>query len=186
MTVDNEYTLFLDGREMGRGAEWRELYDYNLTPLMSPGRHILAVNAVNSFSYAGLLLGMRVDLTDGRVIEVKSDESWRIAPVGTKGWEKAAKVPATWPKAKIVAQLGSDPWWSTPTAVHEMPTLQPIKLFFGRPGGFKSPSSRFAPPSYFSVPGSWLNWPCTKRMASYCNASAPASPWTFTTTSVRA
>ena len=44
MTVDNEFTLYLDGRELGRGAEWRELFDFNLTPLLSPGRHILAVS----------------------------------------------------------------------------------------------------------------------------------------------
>src|SRR5438309_1942317 len=61
MTADDEYTLFLDGREVGHGAEWHELFDYNLTPLMFPGRHILAVNAVNSFSFAGMLLGMRVE-----------------------------------------------------------------------------------------------------------------------------
>src|SRR5258705_2548090 len=83
MTVDNEFMFFLDGREVGRGAEWRELYHHNLTPLMSPGRHVLAVNAVNSFSFAGMVFGLRVDLADGQVIEVKSDESWRIVPAGT-------------------------------------------------------------------------------------------------------
>src|SRR6185503_2075614 len=137
MTVDNNYVLFLGGREIGRGAEWRELYDYNLTPLMSPGRHVLAVNAMNSFSFAGMLLGMRVDLADGRVIEIKSDESWRIVPAGTRGWEKATKAADTWPGAAIVARFGSDPWWSTPVRVNEMPTLQPIKVFFRQTGWFQ-------------------------------------------------
>ncbi len=137
MTVDNEYTLFLDGRELGRGAEWRELYDYNLTPLMSPGRHVLAVIAVNSFSYAGMLFGMRIDLADGRVIEIKSDESWRIVPAGTRGWEKMTKAAPALPKATIVARFGGDPWWSTPIRMNEMPTLQPIKVFFWQTGGFQ-------------------------------------------------
>src|SRR6267378_503598 len=70
ITADDEYTLFLDGREVGHGAEWHELFDYDLTPLMSPGRHVLAVTAVNSFSFAGMLLGMRIDLADGRPIEI--------------------------------------------------------------------------------------------------------------------
>jgi len=137
MTVDNEFTFFLDGREVGRGAEWRELYHHDLTPLMSSGRHVLAVNAVNSFSFAGMLFGMRIDLADGRVIEVKSDESWRIVPAGTRGWEKATKAATSWPKAMIVAPLGGDPWWSTPIRINEMPTLQPIRLFFWQTGWFQ-------------------------------------------------
>jgi signal transduction histidine kinase len=137
MTADNEFTFFLDGREMGRGAEWRELYHHNITPLMSPGRHILAVNAVNSFSFAGMVFGMRIDLADGRVVEVKSDESWRIVPTGVRGWEKATKAASAWPKATIVGRLGGAPWWEFPTRMNEMPTLQPIKVFFWQTGWFQ-------------------------------------------------
>jgi signal transduction histidine kinase len=137
MTADDYYVLFLDGREIGRGAEWRELFDYDLTPLMSPGRHVLAVTAMNSFSFAGMLLGMRVDLADGRVIEIKSDENWRIVPAGTRGWEMATKAADTWPRATVVARFGSDPWWSIPVRVNAMPTLQPIKVFFWQNGWFQ-------------------------------------------------
>ena len=137
MTVDNEYTLFLDGRELGRGAEWRELFDYNVTPLMSPGRHTLAVRAYNSSSYAGMILGLRIDLSDGRAVEVKSDQDWRIVPEGAKHWERAAKPHDTWPRATIVAGLGADPWWKTPVNVNAMPTLQPIRLFFWQTGWFQ-------------------------------------------------
>jgi len=137
MTVDNIYVLYLDGREIGRGAEWRELYDYNLAPLMSPGRHVLAVNAMNSTSFAGMLLGMHIDLADGRVIEIKSNESWRIVPAGTRGWEKATKPADNWPKATIVARFGDDPWRETPIRVNEMPTPQPIKLLFWQTGWFQ-------------------------------------------------
>ena len=47
MTADNEYTLYLDGRELGRGAEWRELFIFDLTQLLAPGRHVLAVKCYN-------------------------------------------------------------------------------------------------------------------------------------------
>src|SRR6266702_1776799 len=94
-------------------------------------------NGVNSFSDAGMLLGLRVDLADGRVVEIKSDESWRIVPAGTRGWEKMTKAAPAWPKATIVARFGGDPWWSTPIRVNEMPTLQPIKVFFWQTGGFQ-------------------------------------------------
>lgn len=75
MTADNEFTLYLDGRELGRGADWRELFVFDLSRILTPGRHVLAVRAMNSFSIAGMLLGLRVDLADKRIIEVQSDQS---------------------------------------------------------------------------------------------------------------
>jgi hypothetical protein len=137
MTVDNEYTLFLDGRELGRGAEWRELFDYNVTPLMSPGWHTLAVKAYNSSSYAGMIFGLRMDLSDGRTVEVKSDQDWRTVPEGEKHWEKATKPRDGWPRATVVAGLGDDPWWKIPVNMNAMPTPQPVRLFFWQTGWFQ-------------------------------------------------
>lgn len=130
MTVDNEFTLYLDGRELGRGAEWRELFIFDLTPLMTPGAHVLAVNCYNGSFSAGMLFGLRVDLADGRSIEVKSDKSWRVIPDEVSHWETRTEAQPDWPAATIIAPLGGDPWWTTPSAINVMPTLQPIKVFF--------------------------------------------------------
>ncbi len=137
MTADNEFSLYLDGRELGRGAEWRELFDYDVTHLLSPGPHTLAVKAYNSSSYAGMIFGLRADLTDGTVIEVRSDSSWRIAPEGTKGWQKKTRAPEAWPEATVLAPLGSLPWWTTPQNVNPMPTLEPLKVYFWQTGWFQ-------------------------------------------------
>ncbi len=137
MTADNEFTLYLDGRELGRGAEWRELFDFDVTPLMSPGRHALAVKAFNSSSAAGMLFGLRVLLADGQIVEVRSDPSWRIVPEGVRGWEKRTAAPATWPAATVMAVFGENPWWTTPQNMNLMPTLQPIKVFFWQTGWFQ-------------------------------------------------
>ncbi len=137
MTADNEFRLYLDGRELGRGAEWRELFDYDVTQLLSPGIHILAVKAYNSSSYAGMLFGLRIDLTDRRVVEVRSDQTWRIVPEGTKDWERKTRAPDTWPEATVLAPLGSSPWWTTPQNINPMPTLQPIKVYFWQTGWFQ-------------------------------------------------
>jgi signal transduction histidine kinase len=137
MTVDNEFTLFLDGREFGRGAEWRELFDFDLTPLLSPGRHVLAVRGFNSSSAAGMLFGLRVNLADGKIIEVRSDQSWRIVPDGISGWEKRTEAAANWPPATFKAAFGAFPWDTKPQNMNVMPTLQPIKVFFWQTGWFQ-------------------------------------------------
>ncbi len=137
MTADNEHTLFLDGREMGRGAEWRHLCQYDLTQLMSPGRHVFAVMAFNSTDYAGMIFGLRIDLADGRSIEIKSDSSWRIVPEGVRGWEKMTEAPDSWPAATVVAALGDKPWWERPENIEVIPPLQPIQSHFWQSSWFQ-------------------------------------------------
>ena len=137
MTVDNEFTLYLDGRELGQGAEWRELFVFDLTRVLTPGKHVLAVKAINSFSQAGMLFGLQVNLADGQTIEVKSDKTWRIVPGEGSRWKKQTAVQLGWPVATIIAPLGGSPWWTSPQSVNKMPSLQPLKVYFWQTGWFQ-------------------------------------------------
>jgi signal transduction histidine kinase len=139
LTADNEFTLFFDGREIGHGAEWRELFDYNLTLLMSPGRHVLAVKALNPSGPAGMLLGMRIELASGQLVEIKSDQRWKIVPDEAKSWKEMTAAPTGWAAAKRIAALGDLPWWTTPVNVNPMLTLVPIKIFFWQTAWFQVP-----------------------------------------------
>ena len=75
LTVDNGYRLFLDGREIGRGSDWRTLTEYDLTWVLNPGRHVMAVEAFNDRAEGGLIMGLRVELVDQRIFELASDDS---------------------------------------------------------------------------------------------------------------
>jgi len=137
MTADNEFTLYLDGRELGRGAEWRELFVFDLTPLLMPGRHILAVDCYNGSFFAGMLFGLQVNLANGGTIEVRSDKTWRIVPDGVSRWKQQTEVQAGSPAAAIIAPLGGGPWWTKPENVNKMPSLQPIQIYFWQTGWFQ-------------------------------------------------
>ncbi|MGA2543081.1 MAG: ATP-binding protein [Verrucomicrobiota bacterium] len=137
MTADNEYNLFLDGRNVGRGAEWRHLGRYDLTQLMSPGKHVLAVEAYNVDAKAGMLLGLQVNLADGRVLHIKSDTSWRIVPKEVRGWQTMTKAPDSWPAATVIGPIGTRPWWTTPEGIEINPALQLIKIPFWQAGWFQ-------------------------------------------------
>jgi len=131
MTADNEFTAFVDGHEVGRGAEWHELFDYNLLPLrMAPGRHVLAIRAFNFARLAGVIIGLRIDLADGSFVEIRSDENWKVVPEEIKGWETAVKPQATWPAATVVAPIGTAPWWTEPAFVNMLQAPPPVKIFF--------------------------------------------------------
>jgi signal transduction histidine kinase len=137
MTTDNEFTVLLDGRELGHGAEWRELFLFDLTPLLSPGRHVLAVKAFNSYSEAGMILGLQIDLANGSLLQIKSGDNWMVVPGGVKGWEKMTQAAPDWPAAVVEAPLGGLPWWTRPQSVNIMPTLHPLKVYFWQSGWFQ-------------------------------------------------
>jgi signal transduction histidine kinase len=130
MSVDNEYTLFLDGQLIGRMAEWREYREYDVTLLMTPGRHVLAVNAYNSFAAAGMIFGLHVDFEDGDTLEIQSDPSWKVVPQGTRHWETRKTAPSTWRPATVVGELGQPPWGLAPEVLKAGPPLQSVKIFF--------------------------------------------------------
>jgi signal transduction histidine kinase len=136
ITADNEYTLYLDGREIGRDAEWRHLYEYDITSLLSPGRHVLALEVYNSFNEAGMVLGLRVGLADGSNVEVKSDASWRLVPEGLKGWEKMTVPGEGWRAAKVLVPFGANPWGKLDT-IDLVPPLQPFVIPFWQKGWFQ-------------------------------------------------
>jgi signal transduction histidine kinase len=138
MSVDNEYTLFLDGRLIGRADEWREYWEYDVTLLMTPGRHVLAVNAYNSYAAAGMIFGLHVALEDGDAIEIQSDPSWKVVPQGTRHWEIRKTAPSTWRPATIVGELGQSPWDLTPEVLKAGPPLRPVKIFFWQTPWFQT------------------------------------------------
>jgi len=143
ITGDNEYTLFLDGRELGRDAEWRHLYEYDITALLSPGQHILAVEDYNSFKEAGMILGLQIGLADGRKVSVKSDPSWVVGCDGVPGWEnvrdwqKMSEPPPSWPPGTIIAACGSGPWAVSPWFIEIVPPLNCNVIPFWQTGWFQ-------------------------------------------------
>ena len=128
MTADDKFTVFLDGHELGHGAEWRELFIFDLTPLLSSGQHVLAVKAFNSRSSAGMILGLQVDLADGTHIAIKSDSDWKVVPDDIEDWKKVTQAAPDWQAAVVKAPLGGSPWWDRPLTVNVMPKLSPTEV----------------------------------------------------------
>lgn len=137
MTADNSYTVYLDGRQIGRGGDPFNVAEYDITLFMTPGRHILAVDAFNDAFDAGMMLGLQVKLANGKKIEVLSDPTWRIATgTGTsRNWLTQKQPDASWPAAKIVGYAGMS-WWQHPNKIIQVPPLQPPVVHFWQQAWF--------------------------------------------------
>jgi signal transduction histidine kinase len=139
ITADNFFTLYVDGQAVGTGADWHTLTEYDLSQLLTPGVHVLAIKVMNNFDAAGLLMGMRITLSDGRTMEIASDPSWRIAAADDSGWMLRTEAPPSWPAAKVVGAFGAAPWTEKNNirAVFRAPVTQPVVLRFWQTSWFQ-------------------------------------------------
>lgn len=137
MTADNGFRLMLDGREIGRGSDWRSLTEFDVSRLLTAGRHVLAVEAFNDRLEAGLLFGMRIVYGDESTDEIASDESWWVVPLDARGWERRTRPDPRWSRAKVWGRLGSPPWVTKPYAVTVVPPIEPIRYRFWQRAWFQ-------------------------------------------------
>ena len=137
ITVDNGYSLFLDGREIGRGSDWKTVTKYDVTRLLNPGTHCLAVEGFNDRLEAGFVFALHIELLDQRSIHIVSDHSWLIVPPTKPNWVELKTAQADWRPAIIIGPIHSHPWEVWPFGLTTEPPLQPLLVHFWQRGWFQ-------------------------------------------------
>lgn len=134
ISVDNGYKLLLDGQEIGQGSDWRCITAYDLTWMLKPGHHVLAVEAHNDTLNAGLKCGLNIELSGRDPIKIISDDSWRIAPDTDPKWAKRKQSPDNWRKARIYEDREYQLW---PKTFSKLPPLHPPIQYFWQAAWFQ-------------------------------------------------
>ena len=130
ITVDNGYTLFLDGEEIGRGSDWRTVTEYDVTQLLAPGRHALGVEGFNDRLEGGLIFGMRIEFVGGRILEIISDASWLVAAGGGGKWNGKKQDELKSHPVRVVGPMHTRPWEIWPYGLAAVPPLHPVVVHF--------------------------------------------------------
>jgi hypothetical protein len=110
VTADNRYVLYENGQRLGEGNNWMRLYDYDLAPLLLPGRNVIAIEAVNQAGPCGLIAGLRIDYADGTIAEIGTDDRWRTATEVKGNWTAADLDETGWVAAAVVGNADAAPW----------------------------------------------------------------------------
>ncbi|MEO7098637.1 MAG: ATP-binding protein [Luteolibacter sp.] len=133
ITADNFYSVFLDGQPIGQGADWRVLIEYDLGQILKSGTHVIAVDAFNDFDVAGLVLGLRIELADGSLIQVGTDDTWKIAPNSESAWRDRPRTSATWPSAQVIHSFRP----VEGIHIYQAPVSRPVVIPFWQRGWFQ-------------------------------------------------
>ncbi|HEX9045391.1 MAG TPA: ATP-binding protein [Verrucomicrobiae bacterium] len=137
ITADNGYSLYLDGREIGRGSDWRSLTEYDVTRLLNPGRHILAVEGFNDRDLAGVILGLHIEVANGPPIDVVSDSSWLVVTDDSRNWTQKKAASPRWHRAAEIAWINPHPDQRWPFGLATEPPLRPIVVKFWQTAWFQ-------------------------------------------------
>src|ERR1035437_2729437 len=137
ITVDNGYTLFLDGQEIGRGSDWRTVTEYDVTQLLAPGRHTVAVEGFNDRLEGGLIFGLEIQLADQRIVEVLSDDTWSVVPNPLRHWASRKTPLPDWHRAIVIGSMHHHPWENWPVGFTVGLPLRPVIVHFWQAGWFQ-------------------------------------------------
>jgi putative heme-binding domain-containing protein len=132
VTADNAFSLYVDGKLVAVGNDWRTAQ--HLETKIKAGPHALAVRASNeAVGPAGLLLRGGV-LPLGQGVPIQTNSTWRSSqkvPEGD-GWTSVEFDDRDWARALDLGVVGSGPWG---------------RLAFGG----EDPSRRFRVPEGFTI-----------------------------------
>jgi alpha-L-rhamnosidase len=113
MCADNDFVLFVNGKEVLKGASWNSPEKADLTALLKAGDNVFAVAAGNGGDKpnpAGLLGCVTVELADGRQLTLETGPAWKTQSSEQTGWREDGFDDASWAEAREMAKFGGAPW----------------------------------------------------------------------------
>ncbi len=125
-TAYTGYQLFVNGKkiheEIGPWANWTHPESFNVAPYLRPGKNVIAAwvqayagqNVHGEAEMKALACVLRMRMSDGREVEIVSDDSWRAASNETDKWQQLDFDDADWKPAAKLAAMGEEPWGTAP------------------------------------------------------------------------
>lgn len=108
---DDEITVYLNGVEAGRSADWHKPLRVEVTGGMREGTNVMAVRGRNGGAGpAGVLVQLEVRSPNNSGVFIVSDAGWLSSAVEAPGWEAANFDARDWRPAASLGKLGVPPW----------------------------------------------------------------------------
>ncbi len=109
---DDRYELYVNGRMVGAGKNWKVLDVYDITSDLISGTNVIAVKAVNEEQgAAGLVVRVAVKTEGGTHVSHSSDATWKTSLREFVGWQKVRFNDSQWLAAREFGAVGATlPW----------------------------------------------------------------------------
>ncbi len=121
IACDDNYELYVNGREVGTGSNWKMLDSYDVTKYLVEGTNTVAVKAVNAEGgSAGLVARVVVKQQGGTYVDHSTDATWKCALKEFGQWHKPRFDDEQWLAARSFGPLNATlPWGNEVTLAGE-------------------------------------------------------------------
>ena len=112
VACDNSYELYVNGRLVGKGGDWRKMDVHDVNQYLVHGANVVAIKATNiDAGAAGLVARVVVKEKGGTYESYSSDDTWKTSVKPPKDWNQAQMRDKEWLAAKVYGPLGAVlPW----------------------------------------------------------------------------
>ena len=111
VSADNSYTLWINGKEVHQGSDWKSPGAVSIKDYLEPGDNILAFSVNNSEAGpAGLIAAVRLQGKDGKAQTICTDGSWLAGAREVAGWRDDVKAPDGWKATRVMGPVSMAPW----------------------------------------------------------------------------
>jgi HEAT repeat protein len=118
IACDDKYELFVNGRPVGDGKNWKVLDNYDITKFLVQGQNTVAVKAVNTEQgSAGLVARVAVKQVGNTHVEYSTDASWKTTLKEFPQWQKTRFADGQWLAARSFGALGATLPWGNEVSV---------------------------------------------------------------------
>ncbi len=110
-TGDDEITVFLNGREVGRSTHWKAPMTVDVAAAMRMGTNVLIARGKNGAAGTAAIL-VKLELRSPNMFGqfVVSDATWLTSETAEKDWQSLAVPTNSWKRAVSLGKLGVAPW----------------------------------------------------------------------------
>ena len=112
VSADDKYEVYVNGRRVGGGENWKKLYVYDITKYLTTGPNVVAIKAENiEGKSAGLVARVIVKQHSGTHESYSSDSTWKTTLKEFPRWQMPKFDDGQWLAAQAFGQLGATlPW----------------------------------------------------------------------------
>ena len=113
ITCGDQYTVYLNGQEVGRGDRASLVQQYDVRTSIKNGRNVICVRSRNTSGLAGLIAELVMVDWSGSKTSVATDASWRCVAETQPAWLDPAFDDSKWPAAVRICGFENSPWCPT-------------------------------------------------------------------------
>jgi quinoprotein glucose dehydrogenase len=120
VTADNEYTAFVNGKQVAAGKEWQKIDKIDVSKTLQMGGNVLAIRAQNHGGVAGMIARLWVKTADNNETVIVSNAEMRVSQTPADGWNNTGFTDKDWANAVVLGDIGVGPWNIAPGATAQV------------------------------------------------------------------